>query len=139
MDQVSTFVDQIPRAPADWGQESIDEYMDAQEENRRMEQRLDALALGNRYRSAVARERARIAALSTEAGCAALAEIIETATDPALLSGRVLHYLGAVRYWGQCRALRVARRGGLKDNGIRLRDLDDAERTALAAAVRSGS
>ena len=137
MDHVNTFVDQIPASPADSGAESIEEYMDAQGESRRTEQRFDALTIANRYRSVVASERARIAALGTRHGCAALAKLIETSNDPALLSGRVFHYLRAIRYWGRVRALRVMKRAGLTEGGIRLRDLDNDQRAALSAVLRS--
>lgn len=133
---MSTYVDRIPTAPREWGEESIAEYRGAQAEARAIEQRLDALAIANSYRSVVARERARIAALGTKAGALALAEIVETATDPALLSGRVLHYLGAVRYWGRFRSLRVARQAGIRDDGLRLRNLTREDRAALAEALR---
>ena len=133
---MSTYADRIPRAPADWGQDSIDEYREAQAEARVTEQRFEALAIANRYRSAVAREREEIASLLRPEAVERLAELIETATDPALLSGRILHYLGAIPYRGVYYANRAISAAGITDPRARIRDLDENERAALAVQVR---
>ena len=101
---------------------------------REAEQRFEALAKANRHRSAVARERRRIAALSMADASDALARIVEKETDPAILSGRVAHFLRAIPQRWHVEA--IALKAGIADPAARLRDLTEGERAALAAELR---
>jgi len=95
-----------------------------------------ALQVANAYRLAVAAERRRIAALSYWDGREALAEMIETTTDPALLSGKVAHWLRAVRKIGDVQVARFFRVLEVTDRDRRLRDLTYRQRSLLVDELR---
>lgn len=102
----------------------------------RTEQSLAALEKANHHRLAVAAERRRISDLPGSEGREALAELLELTSDPALLSGRVSHYLRAVRGIGTQQIARFLRTLGVIDSSKRVRDLTKRQRDLLIAELR---
>ena len=96
----------------------------------------EALAKANSYRFAVATERKKIAQMPADEAYDALAELIETCDDPALLSGRLTHWLTAPKFSGQTKANQAIACLNLKKADRRLRELTPRQRTELAAMVR---
>lgn len=99
-------------------------------------QALLALEKANEHRMAVADARRRIAALPNRAGREALAVLIESTEDAALLSGRLSHYLLAIRQVGDVQAARLLRTLGVSNADKRLRDLTDRQRDLLISELR---
>jgi hypothetical protein len=102
-------------------------------------QRIGALAIANQYRLSVAAERKRISEMSYWEGREALAEMIETTTDPALMSGKVAHWLRAVRKIGDVQVARFFKVLEVTDRDRRLRDLTYRQRSLLVDELRGRS
>jgi len=102
-------------------------------------QALLALEKANEHRMAVAAARQQIAALPNRAGREALALLIETSSDPAVLSGKVSQYLLAIRQVGRGQATRFLRSLGTSDPDKRLRDLTARQRDLLVSELRRAS
>ena len=96
----------------------------------------DALAKANTYRLAVAKERRRIAELPPAEAYDALADLIEHSEDPALLCGRLTHWLTAPKFSGQTKANQAIACLNLKKADRRIRDLTPRQRQELASMVR---
>ena len=104
----------------------------------RVAQQRKALVKANAHRLAVAHTKRDIAALSVDAGREAVADLIGTTQDPALLSGRLVGYLQAPRFSGQKAASRILRDMGIKRADCRVRDLTMRQRQLIAHAVLNG-
>lgn len=100
-------------------------------------QRNRALAKANRHRLAVAEKRREIAAMDRIEAAFYLADLIETADDPELLSGRISHYLTAIPGRGPTYSTRVLADLGVKIAARRLRDLSPRQREILADEIRT--
>lgn len=99
-------------------------------------QPLVALRKANAHRLAVALERQSIASLPYWEGRDALADLIESADDPAILSGRIVLYLRAVKRFGDAKSREFCRLIGVTAGDKRLRDLTDRQRKLFAAELR---
>lgn len=102
----------------------------------RVEQRTEAMAKANHYRRAVSRKRQEIAQMPVDHAYEALADLIEHCEDPALLSGRLTHWLTAPKFSGQTKANRAIACLNLKKADRRVRDLTPRQRQELAEIVR---
>ena len=104
--------------------------------NAKVEQRNAALVKANVYRIAVAEKRREIAAMDRIEAAFYLADLIETADDPGLLSGRITHYLTSIPGRGPTYSNRVLGELGVRVATKRLRDLTDRQRRILADEIR---
>ena len=66
----------------------------------------------------------------------ALADLIEHCEDPALLSGRLTHWLTAPKFSGETKANQAIACLNLKKADRRIRDLTPRQRQELASMVR---
>lgn len=101
------------------------------------EQYMPALQKANDYRFRVAAERRRIASLPMAEGQEELAKIIESEDDPALHSGRIVHWLMAPQRRGEKAARRLVRDMNVQQHGARVRHLTRRQKNILADAIRN--
>lgn len=101
-----------------------------------IEQRDAALAKANVYRVTVGRKIREIGAMAKADAESVLADLIETADDPALLSGNVARYIAAIPGRGPAYVDQVLRTLEVRDARKRLRDLTERQRKILAAEIR---
>ena len=102
----------------------------------RVAQRTEAMAKANHYRSAVSKKRREIAEMPAADAYEALADLIENCDDPALLSGRLTHWLTAPKFSGQTKANQAIACLNLKKADRRVRDLTPRQRQELASMIR---
>ena len=102
-----------------------------------VKQREEAMEKANIYRKAVSVKRKEIGAMPAEKGHRELADLIEHCEDPALLSGRVSHWLTAPRFSGHQKATRAIAHMNIRRADHRLRDLTPRQREELAGIVRA--
>jgi hypothetical protein len=102
-----------------------------------VKQREEAMKKANIYRKAVSVKRKEIAAMPADKGHRELADLIEHCEDPALLSGRVSHWLTAPRFSGHQKATRAIAHMNIRRADHRLRDLTPRQREELAGIVRA--
>lgn len=101
----------------------------------RVEQAQAALDKANRHRLAVAAKRRELGELSFEDGRQALADLLLTCEDPAILSGRISWYLEAPVRTGPKASARVMRAMNIRRHDARVRDLTMRQREIMANAV----
>ena len=102
----------------------------------RVKQRTEAMAKANHYRTAVSVRRREIANMPPAEGYETLAELIGECDDPALLSGRLSHWLTAPKFSGHTKANQAIACLNLKKADRRVRDLTPRQRQELAEIVR---
>ena len=102
----------------------------------RVAQRTEAMAKANYYRSAVSKKRREISEMPAADAYEALADLIEHCDDPALLSGRLSHWLTAPKFSGQTKANQAIACLNLKKADRRVRDLTPRQRQELASMIR---
>ena len=101
----------------------------------RVAQAQEALEKANRHRLAVAATRRELGRLGFEDGREALADLLLTCEDPAILSGRISWYLEAPIRTGPKAVSRVMRAMNIRRHDARVRDLTMRQREIMANAV----
>lgn len=105
-----------------------------------MSQHLDALQQANQVRSASAATRRQLREMSYHEGCEQVAGWLLDDPLPEIEATRLVHLLTSIRRCGETMALKAMRRVGIPQTRlnhlIRVRDLTDRERVALADDLR---